>query len=208
MTARAIQYRRGTTAEHSSFTGLNGEITVNTDKKVVIVHDEQTAGGFEMARADMNNVSQASLLAKIGNINLDTSNLADIDLSNLSTTGQAVIDAKLNKYTSGTISATNPAYIVETYSSGTLWYRKWSDGWIEQGGYVSGTSQNYIITLLTVFSDSNYVISGIADNYTGISGSCLMIDQGSQTSTGFTIVVNYLRSEAPNKKIRWYACGY
>lgn len=26
------------------------------------------------------------------------------------------------------------AYIVETWSSGTSWYRKWSDGWIELGG--------------------------------------------------------------------------
>lgn len=101
MTAKAIQYRRGNTAEHSLFTGLNGEITVDTDKKVAVIHDGQTAGGLEMARADMDNVSQASLLAKIGNINVDTSNLADIDLSNLSATGQAIIGGKAS------IDATN-----------------------------------------------------------------------------------------------------
>ena len=42
----AFQRRRGTTAEHASFTGLLGELTVDTDKDVVVVHDGSTAGGF------------------------------------------------------------------------------------------------------------------------------------------------------------------
>lgn len=47
----AFQRRRGTTAQHSTFTGLNAELTVDTDKKVVVVHDGSTAGGFPLARA-------------------------------------------------------------------------------------------------------------------------------------------------------------
>lgn len=43
--AKAIQRRRGTTAQHASFTGLAGEITVDTDKKVAVIHDGSTAGG-------------------------------------------------------------------------------------------------------------------------------------------------------------------
>jgi hypothetical protein len=42
----AFQRRRGTTAQHASFTGLLGELTVDTDKDVVVVHDGSTAGGF------------------------------------------------------------------------------------------------------------------------------------------------------------------
>ena len=41
----AVQFRRGTTAQHSSFTGAVGEITVDTDKNTVVVHDGSTAGG-------------------------------------------------------------------------------------------------------------------------------------------------------------------
>lgn len=48
--AKAVQRRRGTTAEHASFTGLAGEITVDTDKKVVVVHDGATAGGIPLAK--------------------------------------------------------------------------------------------------------------------------------------------------------------
>lgn len=50
--SKAISRRRGTTAEHAQFTGLDGELTVDTTKKVVVVHDGQTAGGHPMARED------------------------------------------------------------------------------------------------------------------------------------------------------------
>lgn len=43
--ARQVQLRRGTTAEHATFTGAVGEVTVDTDKDTVVVHDGSTAGG-------------------------------------------------------------------------------------------------------------------------------------------------------------------
>ena len=48
--ATAIQRRRGTTSQHSSFTGLAGEITIDTDLTTVIVHDGSTAGGVRLAK--------------------------------------------------------------------------------------------------------------------------------------------------------------
>ena len=47
--AQQVQFRRGTTAEHSTFTGAVGEVTVDIDKDVVVVHDGSTAGGFPVA---------------------------------------------------------------------------------------------------------------------------------------------------------------
>jgi hypothetical protein len=47
----AFQRRRGTTAQHASFTGLLAELTVDTDKNTVVVHDGSTAGGVPLARA-------------------------------------------------------------------------------------------------------------------------------------------------------------
>jgi len=47
--ATEVQIRRGTTAEHNSFTGAVGEITVDTDKDTVVVHDNSQAGGYPMA---------------------------------------------------------------------------------------------------------------------------------------------------------------
>ncbi len=40
-------------------------------------------------------------------------------------------------------------YVTETFNDGTNWYRKWSDGWLEQGGVNNtGTSGNVTITFL------------------------------------------------------------
>jgi len=44
-----LQLRRGNTAQTATFTGAVAEITVDTDKKTVIVHDGTTAGGFALA---------------------------------------------------------------------------------------------------------------------------------------------------------------
>ena len=49
--ATAIQRRRGTTSQHSSFTGLAGEITIDTDKNTIVVHDGSTAGGIPLAKS-------------------------------------------------------------------------------------------------------------------------------------------------------------
>jgi len=48
--ATAIQRRRGTATQHSSFTGLAGEITIDTTNNTVIVHDGSTAGGHRLAK--------------------------------------------------------------------------------------------------------------------------------------------------------------
>jgi hypothetical protein len=45
-----IKRRRGTTAEHASFTGAEGELTIDTTKDTVVVHDGATAGGYPLAK--------------------------------------------------------------------------------------------------------------------------------------------------------------
>jgi len=48
--ATQVQQRRGSTAEHSTFTGAAGEITVDTTKDTAVVHDGSTAGGFPLVK--------------------------------------------------------------------------------------------------------------------------------------------------------------
>lgn len=40
-----VQIRRGTTAEHQTFVGAEGELTIDTEKKTILVHDGVTVGG-------------------------------------------------------------------------------------------------------------------------------------------------------------------
>ena len=57
---KQVQIRRGTDSQHTSFTGAEGEISVNTTNDSVHVHDGTTAGGKELARADGSNVAFTS----------------------------------------------------------------------------------------------------------------------------------------------------
>jgi hypothetical protein len=54
-----IQRRRGTTAEHASFTGAIGETTIDTDKEVVVVHDGTQVGGYPLMRENASNSALA-----------------------------------------------------------------------------------------------------------------------------------------------------
>jgi hypothetical protein len=57
--ATQVQFRRGTTAEHSGFKGADGEVTVDTSLKTVVVHDAISNGGFPLLRQDGSNSALA-----------------------------------------------------------------------------------------------------------------------------------------------------
>ena len=48
--ATQIQLRRGNTSATATFTGAVAEVTVDTDKKTIVVHDGSTSGGIPLAR--------------------------------------------------------------------------------------------------------------------------------------------------------------
>lgn len=47
--AKQLQLRKGTATEHDTFTGANGEVTVDTTNKTLRVHDGVTVGGTMLA---------------------------------------------------------------------------------------------------------------------------------------------------------------
>ena len=65
--SKRIQLRRGTTTEHNTFTGAPGEVTVDTTKDVLVVHDGTTVGGFpQAARANVDGT--VSIVGKDGTL--------------------------------------------------------------------------------------------------------------------------------------------
>ena len=59
-----VQFRRGTSAETSAFTGAVGEVTVNTTLNTCVVHDAATLGGYPLLRSDcVNSVLSPGSLA-------------------------------------------------------------------------------------------------------------------------------------------------
>lgn len=59
--SKVLQIRRGTAAQSDIFTGLAGEITMDTTDNTIRIHDGATLGGFVMARADLSNVASTLL---------------------------------------------------------------------------------------------------------------------------------------------------
>lgn len=80
--ATQLQIRRGTSTQVAAFTGAEGEIVVNTTNDSVHVNDGSTAGGFELARADFNNISASATLT-IGTLNTTNLDLTNLEVTNI-----------------------------------------------------------------------------------------------------------------------------
>ena len=70
-----VQFRRGTTAQNNAFTGAVGEISVDTDKKTLVVHDGSTAGGSTLFSTGFAEPTLSSSTANLPNFTIQ--NTAD-----------------------------------------------------------------------------------------------------------------------------------
>ena len=76
--AKLLKLRRGTTSQHSSFTGAEGEVTIDTTKDTAVVHDGSQAGGRPLLREDLNNLGTGAIAtAKIADNAILTAKIAD-----------------------------------------------------------------------------------------------------------------------------------
>ena len=66
--AKLLKLRRGTTSQHSSFTGAEGEVTVDTTKDTLVVHDGSTAGGIPLAKEAGNITGNAATATTAGTV--------------------------------------------------------------------------------------------------------------------------------------------
>lgn len=56
---KVLQLRRGTTAQNDAFTGLAGELTMDTESKTLRIHDGETLGGFTVGNGENNTATGA-----------------------------------------------------------------------------------------------------------------------------------------------------
>jgi hypothetical protein len=85
--ATQLQIRRGTSSQVAAFTGAEGEVVVNTTNDSIHVNDGSTAGGFELARADLNNVSDTSLNAALTGNTVSALTVTALTTGSITTTG-------------------------------------------------------------------------------------------------------------------------
>jgi len=72
--AKLLKLRRGTTSEHSSFTGAEGEVTIDTTKDTAVVHDGSTAGGHPLVKENAEVTSTGIASNVVDEDNLKVSN--------------------------------------------------------------------------------------------------------------------------------------
>ena len=89
--AKLLKLRRGTTTQHASFTGAEGEVTIDTTKDTAVVHDGSQAGGRPLAREDLNNVSGTTVLGRINTNTLNASKIVDGSITNAKVSSSAAI---------------------------------------------------------------------------------------------------------------------
>lgn len=128
--------------------------------------------------------TKTDVQVNIDNVVTDLNGKADKDLSNISE---------------------NIAYIVDSYKDDDGdWFRKWSDGWVEQGGYNTkiGSKENVLINLLLPYVDTNYVAI--------ITPTSIDLNTSNNTTTGIvgkTTTSFYAVTDHFSLPTSWYACG-
>ena len=144
--ATAIQRRRGTTTQHGSFTGLAGEITIDTTKNTVVVHDGSTAGGVPLATE--------SSVTSLGGADI-TAVIAGSGLTGGSSSGDATISIDYENLTGNLVPSANNTYSLGSTSS------VWKDVFVGPGSlYVNGQQ---------VISDNSGSITISADSGQNVS---------------------------------------
>ncbi|WAW01154.1 tail fiber protein [Oxalobacter formigenes] len=99
-------------------------------------------------------------------------------------------------------------HVTETYNDGTNWYRKWSDGWLEQGGHVSNDGTGLMsVSLLIPFSSANYCISITSERSAQSTTQVEIKELGyhSKTAVGFKKYLSVNKTYEVG--FGWYACG-
>ena len=94
--------------------------------------------------------------------------------------------------------------ILASYTSGTSWYRKWSDGWVEQGGTFTSL-YDQAVTLIVPMKDTNYTI---LSSKTSMGSAVVIVDK--VTTTSFNVLGRGQGGSGFGENVSgyWYVAGW
>ena len=214
-----ILLKRGSSKALDNYIGSVGEIAIDQDDNNLRVFDGKTSGGIAIAKysdiptkvselVNDANFTQFAGAEAPANANIGTPSVT-VTQSGSGNNKGLIFSFKNLKGAKGDRGDAGAAYITQAWSSGTSWYRQYSDGWIEQGGfYYKGSAVNnplQTVTLPTPFSTRTYVVStmplGLDTGFAAQLG-CDCYTASYRTTSKFTIHMNggYFGYE-------WYATG-
>lgn len=94
--------------------------------------------------------------------------------------------------------------ILASYTSDTSWYRKWSDGWVEQGGTFTSL-YDQAVTLIVPMKDTNYTI---LTSKTNIGSAVVIVYK--VTTTSFNVLGRGQGGSGFGENVSgyWYVAGW
>jgi len=188
--AKLLKLRRGSTTAHASFTGAEGEVTIDTTKDTAVVHDGAQAGGRPLAREDMNNVSSASIAGRLGTDSIATSKIAagalptDVTVASANIVDATIVNADISNSAAitGNKLADDTIVNAKIDSAAAIAGTKISPNFGSQNIQTSGTAATGALTVT-----GNIGVSGTVD---GVDVALLNTNAGSFFSNGSGLLVN------------------
>ncbi len=95
--------------------------------------------------------------------------------------------------------------VTNTYRDGFNWYRKWSDGWLEEGGMQAGSTFTGAFNYLVPFAARPTVTATMADQVGGTYPSAVFVGQAG--GDGSTCRYTLVGQSGGDYSFFWYACG-
>ena len=204
--ATTVQFRRGNTADNNNFTGKLGEITVDTDKWQLRVHDNVTVGGHTISAGTTSSGTVTSVGLSGGTTGLTVATNGSI-YSNITASGTFTLAGTLNVTNGGTgtanpvMTATAPLAITGTWPNVTVALTG-TVGTANGGTGVTaapaanqvllGTGSGYALTTL---------VAGNGVTFDQTQNNILTIKSSGGTGSGNTITL----ADMPPGSIQWFA---
>lgn len=199
-----------TSAEYPILTKVNATATTETKGARFASGITLNPGAGSITATSFKGTASKATGDASGNT-ITTSYAASLSVSGAKLTLKSKSGATLSTVTVGA-GASAKAYVSETWASGANWYRKWSDGWIEQGGVHTNTatSDGTQITLSfhLAFSNTNYYFNrNTIYPGTGATPYDNSVDCGCENKTTTTLKFRVGKT-GNGSAYMWYACGF
>lgn len=165
-----LKFNKLSTSKYSTLTPTEMEFYCTPDDNVVHVTGNETIAGTKTFTT--------------------SPNVGTLDISDSSTKAASTAFVKNNFVP---ISAMQDVKVVTSvYLSDTQWYRVWSDGFIEQGGYAARSAATQAVTFPKAFTGTNYTVT-ISPRHTANStdGRPPLIRARATTSFTLNIYTSY-----------------